>query len=457
MLLKSQKATDIRIQDVSTRYQEYLYRTPMKFGGRVVDRATLLDVKCSVRTVSGRVATGFGSMPLNNVWAFPSKNVPQDSTLLAMKSLATGIGQLLNSCTEWGHPIELTWQLQPQYFIAAQESSAELGLTEPIPTLCTLVTASAFDAALHDAYGKAHGMNCYYTYNSEFMNYDLARYLGTGYDGEYPNDYIWKEPRPRMPLYHLISASDPIEPGEIKYLLDDGLPQSLPEWIGYNGLTHFKIKLNGDDQVWDIARILRVDRVVRQTQRQHGVGKWFYSLDFNERCPNIDYLMEVLLETKQKSPDGFDRIQYVEQPMSRDLEAHPEAVVFDASRLKPVVIDESLTDVESLLLARKMGYTGAALKACKGQSEMVILASAAEKQEMFICVQDLTCPGASLIQSASLAAHVPGAKAIEANARQYVPAANAEWEDRFPGLFKIHDGTMKTANLNGPGIGATSS
>ncbi len=101
-----------------------------------------------------------------------------------------------------------------------------------------------------------------------------------------------------------------------------------------------------------------------------------------------------------------------------------------------------------------MGYTGAALKAYKGQSQMMIIASVAEKQHMFLCVQDLTCPGASLIQSASLAAHVRGAEGIEANARQYVPPANKELEDRFPGVLQIRDGTMDTATLNGPKLGA---
>ena len=125
-----------------------------------------------------------------------------------------------------------------------------------------------------------------------------------------------------------------------------------------------------------------------------------------------------------------------------------------ASQIKPVVIDESLTDLESMMLARQMGYTGAALKACKGQSFMMIAASVAEKQKMFLCVQDLTCPGASLIQSAGLAAHVPGVQAIEANARQYMPAANQDWEKRFPGVFIIKDGTMETAHLNGLGLGA---
>ena len=68
----------------------------------------------------------------------------------------------------------------------------------------------------------------------------------------------------------------------------------------------------------------------------------------------------------------------------------------EASKLLPVVIDESLLDLESLLLARDMGYTGVALKACKGQTQSLLMAAAAQKYGMFLCVQDLTCPGASL-------------------------------------------------------------
>jgi hypothetical protein len=69
-------------------------------------------------------------------------------------------------------------------------------------------------------------------------------------------------------------------------------------------------------------------------------------------------------------------------------------------------------------------------------------------------VQDLTCPGAALIHSAGIAARVPGNAGIEANARQFVPAANAPWETRFPGLFTIRDGVMATGQLTGPGLGA---
>src|SRR5262249_3579253 len=194
--------------------------------------------------------------------------------------------------------------------------------------------------------------------------------------------------------------------------------------------------------------------VVAEAQAARGVGAWYYSLDFNERCRDVAALLEFLSRLRERSPAAFGRVAYIEQPTARDLEGNRHNVMHEAARLRPVVIDESLIDLRSLQLAREMGYTGAALKACKGQSQSLLLAAAAREYGMFLCVQDLTCPGASLIHSAGLAAHVPGVAAIEANARQYVPAANQPWEARFPGVFRVTDGTLATGTLTGPGLGA---
>jgi L-alanine-DL-glutamate epimerase-like enolase superfamily enzyme len=446
--------TDIRIEDVTYRYEDFLYRTPIKFGGTAVDRVTLVDVECVVRTVRGRTARGFGSMPLGNVWSFPSRRLTYDTTLAAMKALVARIAALTAAHAEAGHPIDLTWALEPAYHLAAEEVTRELNLAEPVPPLCTLVAASAFDAALHDAFGKVHGLNCYQTYGPDFLTHDLGHYLGPEFAGERLDHYIRGAPNPRLPLYHLIGALDPLEDLDVPRRLGDGLPETLPEWICADGLTRLKIKLNGDDLNWDVARVVRIDRVAAATQQQRGVRGWYYSLDFNERCPHVAYLLEFLAKVREQTPAGFERIQYIEQPTARDLKANRANVMHEASRIRPVVIDESLLDLESLRLAREMGYTGAALKACKGQSQSLLLAAAAQKYQMFLCVQDLTCPGASLIHSAGLAAQIPGVVAIEANARQYVPAANAPWVERFPGIFRIRDGTLETGVLTGPGLGA---
>jgi hypothetical protein len=81
------------------------------------------------------------------------------------------------------------------------------------------------------------------------------------------------------------------------------------------------------------------------------------------------------------------------------------------------------------------------------------MGAAAHKYGMFLCVQDLTCPGASFLHSASLAARIPDIAAIEGNARQYCPAGNLGWIDRFPAVFRVCDGMIDTGALDWPGLG----
>ena len=125
----------------------------------------------------------------------------------------------------------------------------------------------------------------------------------------------------------------------------------------------------------------------------------------------------------------------------------------EVAKLKPVVIDEALVDYDALVKCRELGYSGVALKACKGQTESLLAAAAAQKFGMFLCVQDLTCPGASFLHSCSLAARIPGIAAIEGNARQYCPGPNEKWAKRYSDLFVIKDGSVGTARLSENGLG----
>ena len=445
-------ATDSQIEEVQTGYEDFLYRAPYKFGGKEVDRVTLLNVHCRVRTRAGKSAVGFGSMPLGNVWSFPASNIPYETTLAAMKSLSLKIAQLLRDFREYAHPLDVDRALQPEYLKAALEVSREMKLPQPIPKLCSLVTASPFDAALHDAFGRLHNRSSYAACGKEFVRYDLAHYLTTDFRGEYLDRYVMREPAARIRMFHSVGASDPLTIGDLKRRIADGLPETLEEWIPYNGLTAFKIKLNGDDLAWDVERVAAIDRVAARAEAKRHFSEWIYSLDFNERCPNVQYVLDFERQLQGKAPSAFRRVQYIEQPTARDLAANRQNTMFKAARLAPIVIDESLTGLDALLLAREMGYTGVALKACKGISETLLMTAASKKYGMFRCVQDLTCPGAAFVESAGIAAHVPGISGLEANAREYVPAANRGWEKRFPGLFVVKDGYLDTRALAGIGL-----
>lgn len=445
---------DIRIDEVRFEYEDHRYRFPHVFGGFTTDRVTLLNVHCRVSGRDGRGAEGFGSMTMGNVWSWKTQRYGYEQTLAVMKKLAERARAIMADCREYGHPIELNAILEPAWLQAAADLGSAEKLEEPIPKLCTLVTTSPFDAALHDAYGKLHQRSVWECYTSEFLNADLARYLGPAFAGQYPDRYVDAKPKEWMPIFHNVGLGDPVLPEELTKPLNDGLPELLGDWIRAEGITHVKLKLRGGDEQWDLQRILHADQVATEAKKGAADSALFYSLDFNEQAGSAEYLLAFLRRLKERNPTAFERIQYIEQPTSRYMVKDAASDMHEAAKLRPVVIDEALTDVESLRLARELGYTGCALKACKGQSHTVILASLARAEKMFLSVQDLTCPGASLIHSAGIAAHVPGVAAIEANGRQYVPSANAAWKERFPGIFTIQNGRMHTAEISGPGLGA---
>ena len=428
------------------------FRMPLKFGGRVVDQTRLIDVAVTLEDRDGNNAIGHGSMPVGNVWGWPSETVNAADAEAAMIAFAEAVpGTVPRS---FGHPVELMHEAIAEYEGLSRQVQARRGLAEPLPRLAQLVAASPLDAAVHDAYGRLHNRSSFAVLGPDYLRGDLSRFLDDRFAGFTLDQIATGKPHPTMPLYHLVGALDPLTEADVTSRPDDALPVTLAEWIAADGLTHLKIKLSGSDLDWDLQRVLDVDAVAQNERDRSGDarGLW-YSADFNEKCPSAEALVEWLDRLQAASPRAYDRVQYLEQPTPRDLDAPGQSSMQAAAERKPVVIDESLVSYESLLRARDLGYSGVALKACKGQTEALLAAAAARRFDLFLCVQDLTCPGASFLHSASLAAHLPDVAAIEGNGRQYCPAPNAEWADDYPGLFTITDGTVQTSQLDGIGLG----
>ena len=78
------KATDIRIRSTNCTFESVTFRTPIKFGGRVQSKSFLINVDVEVESRDGkRHAAGFGSMPVGNIWAWPSDTVDKTSNATA--------------------------------------------------------------------------------------------------------------------------------------------------------------------------------------------------------------------------------------------------------------------------------------------------------------------------------------------------------------------------------------
>ncbi len=448
-----QKLSDIKICELKNSKEHFAFRTPIKFGGRVTTQITIFKVDALVENRSGQRGRGRGSMTIGNSWSWPSQILSSDRTETVMEEFGRRLVEKSGSCSLYGHPLELCRQLSIYQDEIAKQIEMELQTGEPIPKLSQLNMASPMEAALFDAYGKLYGESVFNLLGPDYISRDLSFYLNDDFKGEYLDRYTFRKPRARMPLYHLIGGLDPLTEKDIKKRINDGLPETLAEWIHSDGLTHLKIKLNGNNLENDVQRTVQIEEITSAEEKKRGVDRWFYSADFNEKCPNEEYVLDWMTQVERYSRHAFQSLMYIEQPTNRNLKALPKIEMHRASKRCPVVIDESLVDFESLLLCREMGYSGVALKACKGMAEALLMGAAARKYKLFLCVQDLTCPGESFLQSASLAAHIPTVAAVEGNARQYCPAANAPCKNKFPGLFNITDGTVETNVLDKPGLG----
>ncbi|MCA9267236.1 MAG: hypothetical protein KDA41_02135, partial [Planctomycetales bacterium] len=232
------KSTDAHIVSARCSTERIAYRTPIKFGGRVVTDAVLLNADIEVETRDGRRGCGFGSMPLGNVWAWPTDALSTDQTLTAMIRLGEKLVQAAGDCAAVGHPLEITHVLAQDAPAAAAAVVDDLELSHAMPRLAQLVCASPLEAAIHDAYGKALGENAYNLLGEAFVNRDLSAYLSADFAGEYLDRYTRREPVARMPLYHLVGALDPLTPADVATPVGDGLPETLGEWIRADGLTH---------------------------------------------------------------------------------------------------------------------------------------------------------------------------------------------------------------------------
>ena len=441
--------TDVRIVEVEPRFVQEAFRTPLVFGSGMVRTATSLTVRIKVENGLGRTADGWGNILLAYTWAFPSEQIAPEERDAAMREVAAAFCAKAGACSAQAHPIELFLELKPELPLIAEEVSRRRSLPQKVPPLAALVCASPVDAAVHDAFGRVNGICSYDGCGREFMGRDLGAYLGSGFEGRYPADYLRREYAPELPIFHLVGGIDKLTRAELAAGDPrDGLPNCLEDWIERDGVFCLKIKLRGNDLEWDLARFKAVVGVLQA----RGVADFFLSADTNEMCESPQYCIEMLGRLKADCPACFERLLYLEQPTERDLSAH-EFDMRELASIKPVVVDEGVTEVQDLDLAQRLGWSGVALKTCKGDTSCLLYIAKAAEARMLYTVQDLTNPGLSLVHSAGLAARSFPVRGVEYNARQYIPWATQGVQRAHESLFRVRGGRVKTESLSSIGLG----
>ena len=445
--------SDIRIISLEPTFEDCIARTPLKFGAVVVDRVCFARIKATVENGAGQVATGWGGIFIMDFWGWPTKDLSHEVKEAAMQEVVRRYVALALGYGKAAHPVDIFMDLEADLARINREVCAERGLTPEQPFLGALVCASPIDAALHDAFGNVNGIDSYCGYGPEHMP-SLDKWLGPQFTGKYAQDYIRPAYLPRVPIFHLVGGLDKLYESEVDDTdAQDGLPNSLEAWIRRDGMYCLKVKLRGTDLDWDIARTIAVHDIGWTELQKLGCDTMHLTADTNEQCDSPEYIIEMLAKIREQRPECYDRILYIEQPTERDLTAHRHDMR-ELSKLKPVIVDESLTDLESFDLALELGWSGVALKTCKGHSADLLFAAKAREFGIAYAIQDLTNPSLALFHSVGMAARLYTIMGVEANSRQFFPAATPEREQlAHPGIYRIQGGEADTTTLQGTGLG----
>jgi L-alanine-DL-glutamate epimerase-like enolase superfamily enzyme len=351
-----------------------------------------------------------------------------------------------------GHALDVGHAFQSHVLPGLMRSQAAEEPDAPLPYLAALVCCSAFDIALHDAYGNLHGTDVYATYTGAWMTADLSRYLepaagsSVSFAGLYPADFLVTPPR-TLRAWHLVGGLDPLAPDELPPDAPrDGYPVLLRDWIRRDGLTCLKIKLRGNDADWDYRRLVAVGAIAIEE------GVQWLTADFNCTVTDPAYVNEMLDRLLADHPRLYGMILYVEQPFPYDLEAHP-IDVHSVSARKPLFMDESAHDWHLVRMGRELGWTGVALKTCKTQTGALLSLCWAKAHGMTLMVQDLTNPMLAQIPHVRLAAHAGTIMGVETNGMQFYPEASAAEAAVHPGLYTRRGGCVDLSTLGGSGFG----
>jgi len=427
-------------------------RVPLKFGPETLTHVTCARVRMVVEDGAGRAAEGWGETPLSVQWVWPSTMSYEDRHM-ALQIFTKRLAAAWASFDRMGHPMEVGHAFQQEVLPGLLERfNAEQGDDERMPWLAALVCCSAFDIALHDAYGVLHGVPVYECYNGEWMNADLSAYLapahGTAvsFDGKFPADFLVARPE-RLPAWHLVGGKDLLDASEATGDEPvDGYPVLLPDWIDRDGLKCLKVKLRGNDAEWDYARLVQVGAIAAE----HG-ALWL-TTDFNCTVTDPAYVNEILDRLLAEHPRLYGMILYVEQPFPYELEEH-QIDVHSVSARKPLFMDESAHDWRLVELGRRLGWTGVALKTCKTQTGALLTLCWAKAHGMTLMVQDLTNPMLAQIPHVLLAAHAGTIMGVETNAMQFYPEASLPEAEVHPGLYARRKGQVDLTTVQGAGFG----
>ncbi|MGY8694461.1 MAG: hypothetical protein ACKVGW_09735 [Verrucomicrobiia bacterium] len=241
-----------------------------------------------------------------------------------------------------------------------------------IPPLLAHFGTSLIERSLIDAFTRFKDQSFKQLLQSNAFGIDWAP-LRPELAGLTPKDLLEAQSLSSITIRHTVGLADYLFENDIpaEELLSDGLPQSLEAVIQFYGVTHFKIKINGETES-DIQRLISIAALFRSIDLED----FAFTLDGNEQFHEVSSFRKFwdTLQNDEEMRAFFKRLIFVEQPFHRDI-ALTEPIGTDLrawNDAPPIIIDESDGSLDSLPKALELGYRGTSHKNCKGVFKGII-------------------------------------------------------------------------------------
>lgn len=441
----------VSIVDTERYAVELSNRMPFHFGNVVVTESLEVAVHLTL-DVDGQRETGVAMGTCASPWFLKDPEL----SLTGIVDRFRGVFGAACSCAEEIDERESPFELWHELYRQVRDWGADTDY----PPLLWMYGVSLVEQAMLDAYCRALDVSFHEAVHSGEFGFEPGA-LHDELSGVDPSNLLPDEPRRTTAVRHTVGLTDPLTPDEVPSdeRLDDGLPQTLSEYIDQQGIHYFKIKL-GSDADADRERLRNIADVVERC----GLDDFAFTLDANEGYGTASEFRRQWeqITADRELQEFLEELLYVEQPLARD-----EAFTDDTGETlgewddrPPVIIDESDAEVDSFVTALSCRYDGTSHKNCKGVFKSLANACLAESRrrsdgsEYIISGEDLTTLGPVELQEDLTVMATLDMGHVERNGHHYfrglsmLPSDVQEAVlDQHPDLYTRHEDGFPTLDI----------
>lgn len=439
-------------------------RMPFKYGAATLTSVPILQVLMEVELENSARATGLAADILPPRWFDKDPAKSYQDHVADLLWVARAAASAYATAAREPRAVFATWQ---EGYAATLEAGEERGLNH----LTAGHGSSLMERALIDAVGMALNLSYYELLCTNALGLDLGQ-LHPELGSMPPAQVIALAPLSSLHIRHTVGLADPIRSTDIppQDRLADDLPQSLEEYLQSQRLSYFKVKVSGSLEP-DLERLAAIASLLDSSGREYQI-----SLDGNEQYKDMESFLELVgrVEADPRLARFWSRVLYIEQPLERSLALEP-ALALRAVARKPLLIDESDSDLDSFRRAADLGYLGVSAKNCKGlikalaNQALARYLARARQRPFFLSGEDLmNLPVVPLHQDLAQLAAL-GIPHAERNGHHYVrgldhlsPAERRSCGQAHGRLYRplgdslaldIREGRIDLSSLQCPGLG----